>query len=102
MRLVLDNKMEFMVHFTHVAEESELSNRMTICTVHEGKCASNKRPCGTALASNGVAHCSRKDNFNRPKGRKVAFERAIAGYSTEARTQLWAAYIKRSRLPKAA
>lgn len=93
---------EYMVHFTHLVDEDKLWNRTTICSVHEGKCKTNSRPCETENMSHGMAHSSRKDNFNRPKGRKIALERALATFPVGVRRLLWIEYAKKARLPEKA
>ena len=37
----------------------------------------------------GYAKCSPRDQFTRAKGRKIAFTRAIQGFSKSERAQLW-------------
>lgn len=104
MRLTLPTT-EYMVHFTHVAESKNLSNVMTICTLHEGRCLSNERPCNTPGAVNGIAHCSRKDNFEKAVGRKVSFDRAVnqllqGQLVKEIRAELWDEYMRKFKMPR--
>jgi hypothetical protein len=72
----------------------EVSGAETICTVHPGACV--YRPCGTLDAVVGVAFCSRKDNFDRAAGRKLALARAMLTYDYQLRTAIWAAYLTRT------
>ncbi|KKK50546.1 hypothetical protein LCGC14_3123920, partial [marine sediment metagenome] len=49
------------------------------------------------LKADGTAWCSRKDQFNRNTGRKLALERALesAGFDKPKRTLFWEAYFKK-------
>jgi hypothetical protein len=117
----------FHVHFTHVKLDERYYNRRmerrmspnrwwmeTRCILHAGECAPHHKDsaCNTAGGHTGVSRCSRLDNFNRRKGLKVSFERALNAmypHSEDAhidvenavmRTQLWAAFWSRVRPPK--
>jgi hypothetical protein len=102
----------FEVHFTHIRNSDSFlfplsypahkvahllraCSVQTICTIHPGPCQySNQRPCGTPDAMVGVAFCSRKDNFNRVTGRKLALARAMnPAYDIRLRTGIWGAYL---------
>jgi hypothetical protein len=122
------NGQVFRAHFRHVRLHdrkiiAKMSGRFdssgdrwwmqTECTLHRGPCPTNKRPCDAKEASTGVAKCSRLDNFDRRKGLKLAFERALnsmypsgsIGTTTEInsaiRGELWASFWSMVRKPKA-
>jgi hypothetical protein len=104
MILKLDEKTVFIAHFHHyrVGGDHKLWDGGTICTIHEGPCASKERPCGTMTAVSGIARCSRKDSFVKAKGRKLSFTRAIAHMDRGTRARLWAAYFAKEGMPVAA
>lgn len=65
--------------------------RMTFCVVlrrHESD--------GHTTLLSGRARCSKKDNFNKEAGRKLALERAIAILPRADRALIWSAYFGRT------
>ncbi len=87
-------KETYIAHFTHVRTADRLWEVTTLCTIHVAPCATSKRPCETLTAVTGIARCSRKDNFEKAKGRKLAFTRAISHLPRDTRRQLWVAYLQ--------
>lgn len=78
------------LHFRHT---NDLNNRrMTICTVHSGKCQKDVRPCEEPNTQTGIARCAAGDQFDRRVGRQLSLTRAIEKLSRETRTQIWIAY----------
>src|SRR5882757_10775513 len=86
-----DTPLLYRVHFKHqrVAErydDKHLSSyhvnphrwyAITTCTLHAQECPTSSRPC---LAQNGVtkvSKCSTLDQFDRHKGLKLSFQRAV-------------------------
>lgn len=96
----------YAVHFLHSSKPASelgpygsitdkgLPIRFTACTVHAGKCAKADRPCDTPGAVIAYAWCAPVDQFNRHKGRKLAFARAIEGFSKELRRELWQDFFR--------
>lgn len=84
----------FMIHFHHEAVDARLVSHRTSCTVHLGLCTEKKRPCNTKDSITAFALTSRKDNFDKAKGRKLALSRALTIYARELRAELWAEYLK--------
>lgn len=66
----------------------------TSCAIHLGDCVGKGRPCGTPGTEVGHAECSVQDTFNRAKGRRVAFSRAIRAFPKHVRQQLWRQWLK--------
>jgi hypothetical protein len=97
----------FAAHFTHIklgARESSMTlgrkpvfinrwSHKTVCTIHAGPCAAKVRPCDTVGSVSGQARCSRLDNFDKAKGRKLAFSRAISSFPRPLRAELWHDYL---------
>jgi hypothetical protein len=111
----------YRAHFRHTREPQVVPTRMsglryhrgefhrwyvvTECTLHVGQCKDKDRPCKTPDSSHGEAKCSRLDQFDRRKGLKIAFERALIHmYPWEEnraiRSQLWASFWTRVRRPR--
>ena len=71
------------------------------CLVHTGPCIlthAEPRHCINGL--HGEARCSRKDNFVRAVGNRLALTRAIETLPISTREALWAAYWQVARRPK--
>jgi hypothetical protein len=96
MLLNTDAGVVFMVHFHHEKSDHKLYDWITTASMHEGLCVEKKRPCGTQPMVVAVAHSSRKDRFDRAKGRKLSLARAMAaiGIAKQIRQELWADYHK--------
>ena len=85
----------YAVHFRHVdlSIAATRVTHITECAIHAGKCFSGNRPCMTLGETYGCAQCCHLDNFNRAKGRKIAFGRALSPLPKDVRTSLWRAYL---------
>jgi|SRR5579864_6656402 len=94
MKLVTASGITFLVHFHHEQVDERLWNWITTATIHQGPCKEKKRPCDTEGAVVGIARSSRKDPFNKAKGRKLALGRAVHAYARAVRAELWAEYLK--------
>lgn len=119
MILTDSNGQPYRAHFRHVRlHDRKINARMsgrfdsgsdrwwmrTECTLHAGAWHIKSRPEGdTTPVFEGVAKCSRLDNFDRHKGLKLAFERALHAMfpeDTSMRAQLWASFWTRVRKPR--
>ena len=104
MRLIVANPSGepdvYMAHFrfAEVSEPDALYKKIVYCGIHHGVCPVKVRPC-EAQQNIGIAHCSKKDNFRRWTGRKLAFTRAVAGFPRDIRAGLWTAYLQQSPAP---
>lgn len=85
----------YSVHFHHVATDGDFISHKTICSIHPTPCAKKERPCGTPGTLTGEAFCSVRDPFNKARGRKIAFGRAIESLPKPTRALLWNAYLNR-------
>jgi len=63
---------------------SYIQNRYVKCEIEESG----------ILVGIGFAYCSKKDQFNKAKGRKVALRKALERFSKEDRTLIWEEYFK--------
>lgn len=97
------NGIEYSIHFQHNRKvprtfESaalEPSWQQTICKIHAGRCQIKGCPEGIPIIGMGVAHCSEQDDFDKAKGRKLSFGRAIQqSFSRVERDQFWTEYFK--------
>lgn len=71
-----------------------------VCAIHLGKCVreGDKKICLVKPIGVGVSTCSKKDQFVKKTGRKIAFTRAIMTFPRELRAQLWADYLKQEKI----
>jgi len=81
------------IYRAHSKHERKNGQTETVCSVHQGRCASNARPCGTPDTLTGTAKLSKHDVFCRATGRKVAFTKALASLPRELRRALWQSYL---------
>lgn len=120
MRLKLDGQ-DLMVHFHHrhtMPRQTRWAHETTV-SVHRGPCGPRvpKQACPVVVAflrksftltpprpiGIGVARCSKKDPFDKQKGRTLALSRALAsmGMSRGERTSVWVQYHEQMALATA-
>ena len=101
-------KQEWHLHFHRREAQSTLANGqaapwdiITTCLVHTGDCLFTQGSLKYCVKGQiGTAKCSRKDQYSRRAGAKLALARAIQSLSQEIRQQIWRAYWLRCRRPK--
>lgn len=84
----------YNVHFHYFKYDGK---RMTFCTIHPCPCTSKMRPCGTVPAATAHSECSRRDEFRKSTGRKIALARAMTklGLLRPHREKLWTSYFSK-------
>lgn len=82
------------VDFSHGTDDS--GSRFTLCQLGVSR-SEDEMPLNS---SSGISLCSRKDNFNKATGRKLALTRALAYHDRGFRTKIWEAYFHRIRSQK--
>ena len=86
----LNNK-KFFVHY-NVIGNGRKQCRVTEVIVAELR---EKKEDALKVISTGTAQCSKRDNFQKEAGRKIALARAIKDFSQEERTEIWKKYFSR-------
>lgn len=92
----------YQVKFHHSPYNSELDNKLA---QRQSTCIIRNTVDNSIVT--GVAECSKKDNFNKVKGRELAFARALLlafpGQEGKAiRTQMWMQYFMKLELDQTA
>lgn len=104
--ILIDGK-PTQILFTYGEAEATLGGEPT--TVREVECVIRPFPAENTEDptpfSTGVAQCSPLDNFDRTKGRFLAWKRAIGNqyfsrFTKEQRTDLWSWFVSCISLPK--
>ena len=69
-------------------------SRKTICTLEKSRSKVITRKISTKIIGKGVAICSKKDNFSKERGRKIAMLRAMKNGSIQKseRALIWEVY----------
>jgi hypothetical protein len=95
-------EVQWKLHFhTEFAQAGELWDVVVKCVIHSGPCIlSHTEPRYCVNGPLGSARCSKKDNFNRRVGNRLALTRAISGLPVETRKLIWKAYWLKTRRPK--
>lgn len=101
----------YSFHFWLAGARPDLDADTTICVGHLDKCQFHSKdgkdvqvwPCDRSGSSTYVAtHCSRSDDFDYDKGKRVALGRAMRfmGLDRPTRTELWRQYHKKVGTPR--
>jgi len=69
-------------------------SRKTICTLEKSRSRIISSKINTKIVGEGVAICSKKDNFSKERGRKLAMLKAMkdAGIQKSERALIWEVY----------
>lgn len=88
--IVIIDKVKYRVKWTHNSgniKDSVWPDKSTVCNVNILE--NSIKACGW-----GIAKCSKKDNFNKSKGRIVSLTKAISHLPKDVRTLFWNQYKK--------
>jgi len=95
-------EVKWKLHFRTEIVQNALWDVVIRCALHSGPCIlSQKEPVhcvNTALE--GEAKCSKKDNFNRRVGNRLALTKALKNLPLVTRESIWRAYWQKVRRPK--
>lgn len=98
MILTLPNDKQYKIYFTFYETEQNLhiDGELKNIKCKTVKCAVSSLP-DMDIFTEAEAVCSPKDNFNRHKGRKLAFKRAVTGLPWHLRQMLWGQFLSTSK-----
>jgi len=102
MKLADDQGNTYKAHFYH-SSMNNLGVRLwprTECRLHLDPCVLTTALCTAQPAGVGIAVCSRRDEFRKATGRKIALSRAMLdlGIERATRAKLWEDYLEQVRL----
>lgn len=97
MRFEGESGAKYRIRFEYgrrLTRRAKKPRRLTSCLIEQAHWKGAARATWVVV-SQGETECSRKDQFVRETGRKIALERALWGWSQPSRARAWAAYRNR-------